>query len=133
MIKIKKGILFVLTYFGFYPKQLVANLKGLIPFLFELKGFKKNFGKKYQDWTFSYYPIFLDKTDQSGKARGQYFYQDLHVSNLIYKANPKRHVDVGSRIDGFIAHLATFRAVDVIDIRPFECKIPSSRFNETTW
>ena len=32
--------------------------------------------------------------------------------------NPLKHVDVGSRIDGFVAHLACMREVEVFDIRP---------------
>ena len=51
-------------------------------------------------------------------ARGHYFHQDLLVATFIQQAQPQRHIDVGSRIDGFVAHLAAFRPVEVIDIRP---------------
>jgi SAM-dependent methyltransferase len=37
-------------------------------------------------------------------------------------------VDVGSRIDGFVAHVASFRPIDVIDIRPLPGDIPNVRF-----
>ena len=39
-------------------------------------------------------------------------------SKLIYQNKPKRHIDIGSRIDGFVAHVASFRKIEVIDIRP---------------
>lgn len=61
-----------------------------------------------------------DFDDQSGIAKGDYFHQDLLVANFIYKNNPKRHVDVGSRIDGFVAHVASFRSIEVLDIRKLE-------------
>ena len=50
--------------------------------------------------------------------KGHYFHQDLLVAGLIYEENPIRHVDVGSRIDGFVAHVASYREIEVLDIRP---------------
>lgn len=38
----------------------------------------------------------------------------------IYERNPKRHIDIGSRIDGFVAHVASFRKIEVMDIREIE-------------
>ena len=62
--------------------------------------------------------VLSDYADNAGTAKGHYFHQDLLVARLIASANPKRHVDVGSRIDGFVAHVAAFREIDVVDIRP---------------
>jgi len=42
-------------------------------------------------------------------ASGHYFHQDLLVAGKIFKNNPIKHVDIGSRMDGFIAHVASFR------------------------
>ncbi|HQE62470.1 MAG TPA: DUF268 domain-containing protein [Candidatus Latescibacteria bacterium] len=39
-------------------------------------------------------------------------------------------MDVGSRIDGFIAHLAAFREVEVFDIRPLAVPIPGVTFRQ---
>ncbi|AWV99688.1 DUF268 domain-containing protein [Arcticibacterium luteifluviistationis] len=128
MKRIIKLTKFALAYLGFYPDQLFENIKQFPSFIKELGDFKKSFKGKYTDWKFSYYPILTDKKDQSGKARGQYFYQDLFVAGLIYKADPKRHIDIGSRIDGFIAHLACFRKVDVMDIRPLNSNIQNVNF-----
>jgi len=63
------------------------------------------------------YPILDDFESQSGVASGHYFHQDLLVASFIFSKNPITHVDVGSRIDGFVAHVATFRKIEVIDIR----------------
>ncbi|MFT4733220.1 MAG: SAM-dependent methyltransferase [Psychromonas sp.] len=128
MNRIIKLTKFVLAYLGFYPDQLFQNLKEMPSFFTDLSRFKKALNGKYSDWSFKYYPILTDKKDQSGKARGQYFYQDLFVANLIYKSNPNRHIDIGSRIDGFIAHLASFREVDVMDIRPLNSIIQNISF-----
>jgi hypothetical protein len=63
-------------------------------------------------------PRLHDRFEDAGEARGQYFHQDLLVARWVHDAQPARHVDVGSRIDGFVAHVASFRTVEVIDIRP---------------
>jgi hypothetical protein len=65
------------------------------------------------------YLLFLDEaTVDAGTASGHYFHQDLLVAKEIYTADPKKHLDIGSRIDGFVAHVASFRDIDVMDIRP---------------
>lgn len=65
-------------------------------------------------------PMLRDFTDVAGVARGHYFHQDLLVASLIHQSGPTRHIDIGSRIDGFVAHVAAFRPIDVIDIRPLQ-------------
>jgi hypothetical protein len=58
-----------------------------------------------------------DYKSLAGTANGHYFHQDLLVSSYIFKAKPKRHIDIGSRIDGFVLAVASFREIEVIDIR----------------
>lgn len=52
------------------------------------------------------YPCLMDFYDQSGEAHGHYFHQDLLIAQKICSRNPRKHVDVGSRVDGFVAHVA---------------------------
>ncbi len=63
------------------------------------------------------FPCLADRYDTSGVASGHYFHQDLYVAQAIHAARPERHVDVGSRVDGFVAHVAAFRQIEVCDIR----------------
>jgi len=39
------------------------------------------------------------------------------VSKKIYESNPSSHLDIGSRVDGLVAHLASFRKLDFLDVR----------------
>ncbi|MDB5798483.1 MAG: hypothetical protein JWP36_2385 [Paucimonas sp.] len=39
-------------------------------------------------------------------------------------------MDVGSRIDGFVAHVASFREIEVFDIRPLSPSIPGVVFKQ---
>lgn len=64
------------------------------------------------------YIILDDYNEQAGVASGHYFHQDLLVANMIFNEKPVRHVDVGSRIDGFVSHVAAFRNIEIVDIRP---------------
>jgi SAM-dependent methyltransferase len=63
------------------------------------------------------YPILTDYDAEAGSASGHYFHQDLLVASFIHGRNPARHIDIGSRIDGFVAHVASFRRIEVMDIR----------------
>jgi SAM-dependent methyltransferase len=76
------------------------------------------------------YPCLDDRTSNAGSARGHYFHQDLLVARRIFANAPRLHVDVGSRIDGFIAHVAAFREIEVFDVRPLASTIPNVRFRQ---
>lgn len=75
-------------------------------------------------------PCLQDRFDSSGYTKSEYFWQDLIVAKAIFARAPEKHVDVGSRIDGFVAHLASFREVEVLDIRPLPNKIPGVIFKQ---
>ena len=66
------------------------------------------------------YPILVDMLDEAGVANGHYFHQDLLVASRIFQANPRKHIDVGSSINGFVAHVASFRKISIFDIRPLK-------------
>lgn len=74
------------------------------------------------------FPILDEWKEAAGTANGQYFLQDLQVAQWLFAASPQRHVDVGSRIDGFVAHVAAFREIEVMDIRPLNDGIRNVRF-----
>lgn len=115
--------------FGFYPRKILRSLKALPWFRHSKREFKQqmqasdnNFGK------ISNFPCLLDRDEEGGTASGHYFHQDLLVAQLIFRANPAQHVDIGSRVNGLIAHLASFREVTIIDIRSVTPVIENVRF-----
>ncbi len=105
--------------FGIDIVKVALSLRGLpivIGQYFELKRQNAAAGGK---WLLKFGLICPgDRYDTSGVVSGHYFHQDLLVARRIFEANPKKHVDVGSRIDGFVAHVASFRTIEVLDIRP---------------
>jgi len=62
--------------------------------------------------------ILTNYSENAGEVKGHYFHQDLLVARLVYEQAPNRHVDIGSRIDGFVAHVASYREIEVLDVRP---------------
>lgn len=75
-------------------------------------------------------PFFADRYMQSGNVSTHYFYQDNLVASAIYNRNPKKHVDIGSRIDGFVSMVSIFRPIEVFDIRPLNIKINNITFKQ---
>lgn len=68
-------------------------------------------------------PIIVDKYANAGEM-GNEFWQDLWAAKLIIESGVKKHFDIGSRLDGFIAHLlAAGIDVTMIDIREFPGEI----------
>ena len=95
--------------------RIIKSNKHLFRYLKELRKWKSLGGKVSR-----LLPILDDYEEKAGQSEGHYFHQDLRVAHLVYLDSPDRHIDIGSRIDGFVAHLASYRKVEVIDIRPLE-------------
>lgn len=101
------------------PKFIVSYLR-----ILKSKSNDKNF--KIRSLT----PVLNDWNSESGTASGHYFHQDLHIAQLIYEKNPDNHLDIGSRIDGFVAHVASFRKINVMDIRELNIDIKNIIFKK---
>lgn len=75
-------------------------------------------------------PCLHDRHAEGGAIGDEYFLQDLHVARKIFQKNPDIHVDIGSRIDGFVAHVASFRNIELFDIRPVRSAPPGIIFRQ---
>jgi len=103
-----------MSFFGINILKFLS-LKYFFKYLIDFFKFKKEGGKITH-----FYPILDDYKEQAGSAKGHYFHQDLLVATFIHNSKPKRHIDIGSRIDGFVAHVACFQEIEVFDIRPLK-------------
>jgi hypothetical protein len=124
----KKSLFKILNYlnlFGFHPVAL-THLPKFSRFLREKQAFSNAGGV-----ITTIFPVFSDYESNAGSHKGHYFHQDLVVAQQIYSKNPKKHLDIGSRIDGFVAHVATFRQIDVLDVRDLtQSEHPNIRFRQ---
>lgn len=111
MKKMVKPIVAVPLHMGIDARKIL-HIKHLPRYLSQKKQFQNLGGEVFRT-----YPVLSDYEESAGSARGHYFHQDLLVASFINTANPNRHIDIGSRIDGFVAHVASFRKIEVMDIR----------------
>ena len=114
---------------GFYPRTLLTTLKGLPYFLGTLNKYRKlNRTGSFRISMRDLFPILTDRRQTAGVAGGHYFHQDLWAARKIFLRSPNLHIDVGSRVDGFVAHVLVFMPVTIIDIRPLTSAIPRLDF-----
>lgn len=114
---------------GFYPGVLIKTLFGLPYFLGSMRRYQKmNRNASFRVSIRHLFPILLDRYDNAGVAAGHYFHQDLWAAKRIFDRAPSRHIDIGSRVDGFVAHLLVFMPATIIDIRQLDSNIEGLSF-----
>ena len=110
---------------GFFFKWLY-NFPHYIRTFFTLHSHTKN-----TDFPiFFNYPCLHDIDDNSWTANWHYFHQDLLVAQKIFQSNSTKHIDIWSRVDWFVAHVASFRNIEVFDIRKLENNIDNVDFQQ---
>ena len=116
---------FLSSQFGFDLRRFIASLRGIPRFLHNLRHFQHGYVGRL---TLS--PCLHDWYEEGGITRSEYFWQDLLVARWIFEAKPEKHVDFGSRVDGFVAHVASFREIEVIVVRPISTLVPGVVFKQ---
>lgn len=88
------------------------------------RGYDEQFPINEQDqW------IILTDCIQEAGAVHDYFFQDMWAAWEIYRSGVKHVYDIGSRMDGYIAHLLAMEVnVTLIDIRPFKHNVEGVNF-----
>lgn len=109
--------------FGLAPHRLLAGLRQWPRYMRERRRFARLTATPLE-WM----PCLHDRSSDSGDVRSEYFLQDLLVAQRVHQAAPDRLIDVGSRVDGFVAHVASFRCLDVLDVRPLPQTVTNVRF-----
>jgi hypothetical protein len=123
----------VLTRYGFYPYKLKAALLQRKIIKRDAKEFERQRLLSPSNSEFSkgrYFPFFEDRNAAAGEARGHYFHQDLFVAQQIFRNQPLKHYDVGSSISGFVSHVASFREIHILDVRPLSTQVPNMHFTQ---
>lgn len=118
-------ITFTLLQFGFNYNRPLNFFKSIPKYILNILAFKKAYTGKFE-----LLPCLHDWYEEGGNAKSEYFLQDLHIARLIFKNNPTNHLDIGSSVEGFVAHVASFRMIDVLDVRPINSNIPGIVFKQ---
>ena len=114
---------------GFQPAVLVQSMRSLPKYWRDVRAYRKmNGSASFPIRMRDAFPILTDMTSGAGITGGHYFHQDLWAAKKIFAEHPAEHFDIGSRVDGFIAHLLVFMPVTVVDIRPLASTIAGLTF-----
>lgn len=111
--------------FGIDPRKTFRSLRGLPHYVLDFLRFRAHYTGRLE-----LLPCLHDWYEEGGTTKDEYFWQDLLVARMIFAANPEKHVDIGSRVDGFVAHVASFREIEVFDVRSISSKIPGVIFKQ---
>ena len=118
----------ILQQFGFSPLMLLQSLAALPRYVRQYVDFSSK-AKAISGELISNrlstcrmglaYPVLTDYRKSAGANSGHYYHQDLYVAKKIHRDCPDMHLDIGSRIDGFVAHLLSFGQKTILgDVRP---------------
>lgn len=113
------------SQFGIDPLRFVRSVRGIPAFMRDRAAFRRGYVGKIR-----FMPCLHDRYAEGGTTKSEYFWQDLLVARAIHMADPVKHVDIGSRVDGFVAHLASFRECEVFDVRSISTSVPGVIFRQ---
>ena len=131
MKHIIKRIYILLVRFGINPITMWKSIIGIPFFIKDVIVFHMQKYKSSERQYFSFglpFPNLDERFEEGGSASGHYFHQDLLVAQRIFENNPAIHLDIGSRVDGFVAHVASFRKIEVLDVRPTGAEVENITF-----
>jgi SAM-dependent methyltransferase len=111
--------------FGIDLRKTLRSVQGLPRYVRDYFRFRSGYAGRIE-----LLPCLHDWYEEGGTTKGEYFWQDLLIAREIFEARPRRHVDIGSRVDGFVAHVASFREIEVFDVRPISTQIPGVTFRQ---
>lgn len=121
----KKIYWLLCVQFGFDIRRLAHSLRGFPRYVADWLRFRKGYEGQLE-----FRPCLFDWYEEGGATKNEYFWLDLYVAQKINMTNPEKHVDIGSRVDGFVAHVASFREIEIFDIRPVTSEIPGVIFRK---
>lgn len=118
-------------FLWFIEEQIGISPSKVLTFPFRLLKYcirTHHFACEYKSVTWQVKPCLHDNSDSAGAYSSEYFWQDLTAARLVNRISPANVIDIGSRIDGYVANVASSRVIHCLDIRDVKVKIPNVRF-----
>lgn len=123
----KKRFGFLLLSFGFDPRKTVRSIRSVAYFIKTYIQFVRKSDphvRKALKWS----PMLGEQLEEAGTISDDYFALDLWAAQTTKTLKASRHLDVGSRLDGYVAHVLTFSSLDVLDIRDLNSNVRGLNF-----
>jgi SAM-dependent methyltransferase len=115
----------------FDPIQVVQQLRALPSFIDNWRTYShRNKHKRLTPQLREFWYRSYDRFSEAGAFTQHYFHQDLWAAKVLYEAGVREHVDVGSRVDGFVAHALLFARVCYVDLRPLSDMVEGLEFRQ---
>lgn len=76
------------------------------------------------------FPVIGDDAEAAGGYDAHYLHQDFWAARRLYENAPVQHVDISSRVDGFVTSALVFCPVTLVDVRPFPVPLPGLTFRQ---
>lgn len=116
--------------FGLEPERLRRTLTSLPKYVADARSYAAQSvaGNPFPIRLRALFPALGEHLQQAGSVDRHYFYQDLWAARKLFAKSPAHHFDIGSRIDGFVAHALTFMPITVIDVRPLPVQVDELHF-----
>jgi hypothetical protein len=118
----------VLAEMGINPLRLGKAIWGIPIYI---RNVLSVYRQNKEGWKINIFPVFADRYEQSGKMTRHYFHMDLWAARIVYQLQFKKIVDIGSRLDGFVAHVLVFCDVEIIDLRPLVFNVKGMSFRQS--
>jgi hypothetical protein len=117
------------SFWGFDPLKFVTTVSGIPTYIRDIRSYRRQSpSSSFQIRLSDLNPVLNERTEEAGAIGGHYFHQDLWAARMVFQAKPHRHVDIGSRIDGFVAHVLSFMPVTLVDIRSIKSHVSGLEF-----
>jgi hypothetical protein len=104
------------------------SLRGVPKFLRDMKAYRAA-GGGLPLQSEELFPCLADYQESAGSVDGHYWSQDIWAAKKIHRRRPAQHVDIGSRLDGFVSHLLACEVpVLYVDVRALPIRTPGLTF-----
>ena len=123
----KKRFGFLLLSLGFDPRKTARSIRSVAYFFRTYIQFVRKSDPNIRR-ALRLSPMLGEQLEQAGTISDDYFALDLWAAQTTKTLDANRHLDVGSRLDGYVAHVLTFSSLDVLDIRELKSNVKGLNF-----
>jgi len=123
----KKRFGFLLLSLGFDPRKTARSIRSVVYFFRTYIQFVRKSDSNVRR-TLMLSPMLGEQLEQAGTISDDYFALDLWAARTTKTLEVSRHLDIGSRLDGYVAHVLTFSSLDVLDIRELNSNVVGLNF-----
>jgi SAM-dependent methyltransferase len=123
---IKPYVKLVFPRFCGQKLMVTSHIRLTLKFIKDYLNFTGSLGNSLHEVKFNQIcPRIYESEPNSQSGGGEYFQQDIWALTKVCSYLPDKHIDIGSRIDGFSAQCSAMVPVEFLDCRYVDYKLPN--------